>query len=181
MPRTRIHVALLRGINVGKSGRIKMADLTRELALDGVQVVATVVQSGNLVIADWKSDSAQLARTIEATLSRRASITTRCLVRSSDELDRILSANPLSEVASDPSRYLVHLCEPALTSRQWKVVVGEINAPEHVAFAAGSVYQWCPDGVSNAQLVSPLLERSSAVAVTARNWRTLESLAAACP
>jgi len=177
---SKVHVALLRGINVGKSGRVKMVDLTRELGLAGIEVTATIVQSGNLVVTGWTATSDELARAIERAMASRLSLNTRCLIRTSTELGAVLRANPFAAALEEPSRYLVHLCDPPLTANRAKEFISDAADPANVAFAAGSLYQWCPDGISNSQPLSPLLEKRTGAAVTARNWRTLEALMAAC-
>ena len=49
-PRDGVAVALLRGINVGRHRRIKMADLREALTAAGFERVRTLLQSGNVVL-----------------------------------------------------------------------------------------------------------------------------------
>ena len=47
----RVHVAMLRGINIGPNRRVPMADLRTLLTEAGYEDVRTYVQSGNIVLA----------------------------------------------------------------------------------------------------------------------------------
>ena len=59
-------IALLRGINVGRARRLAMADL-RRIVLDlGASEVATVLNSGNVVMTAPRSRVATLASAMSA-------------------------------------------------------------------------------------------------------------------
>jgi uncharacterized protein (DUF1697 family) len=177
---TATHVALLRGVNVGKSGRVSMAALTDALRLDGIAVASTVIQSGNLVVRGFQGESPELAQRIESSIERRLHLTARCLVRTDAQLRRLIDADPLGRSGDDLSRYLAHLCDPPLSAAAWRDISREVLDPANSAHRLGSVVQWCPRGVSNEQALSSLIERRSSSAVTARNWRTLRALLERC-
>lgn len=62
---TRRYVALLRGINVGGHGIIKMADLKKLFESFGLTDVVTYIQSGNVLFRTEESDPARLALQLE--------------------------------------------------------------------------------------------------------------------
>lgn len=51
------HVALLRGINVGRHNRVAMADLRHVVSSLGHTEVATYIQSGNVVFTPASKDA----------------------------------------------------------------------------------------------------------------------------
>jgi uncharacterized protein (DUF1697 family) len=65
------YLALLRGINVGGKNMIKMADLKACLEQAGFKKVRTYIQSGNVLFESAKSDTAQLARSLEQTIEKQ--------------------------------------------------------------------------------------------------------------
>jgi uncharacterized protein (DUF1697 family) len=130
---------MLRGINVGRSGRVTMADLRRELIAANIDVVATVVQSGNLVVRHWTNSATNLARSIEQAMSQRLDITSRAIALNPNQLGLVIQANPFADVATDPSRYLVHLCEPRLTAPQYRKLEEKLIKAEYVALKRGFV------------------------------------------
>ncbi|MDG0793718.1 DUF1697 domain-containing protein [Cohnella ginsengisoli] len=62
-----VHIALLRGINVGGNNKIKMAELKAACERLGLEAVRTYIQSGNIVFRSDRSEEA-LREMIEATL-----------------------------------------------------------------------------------------------------------------
>jgi uncharacterized protein (DUF1697 family) len=95
------YVALLRGINVGSANQVAMSDLVR--AFERYTDVATHLRSGNVVFrAPSFSASARIA--LEDDIARATGVQARVLVLSAPSFTAIAAANPLTEVATDPSR-----------------------------------------------------------------------------
>src|SRR5881628_2807318 len=100
------HVALIRGINVGRAKRVAMADL-RALVEDlGYGDVRTLLNSGNVVFTAPRAGRGAADR-IEKALAARLGVPARVTVLTAAELAAAISENPLREVAKDPSRLLV--------------------------------------------------------------------------
>jgi uncharacterized protein (DUF1697 family) len=108
------HVALMRGINVGRAKRIAMANL-RALVEDlGYNDVRTLLNSGNVVFAAPDLARADAAARIEAALTARLGVSARVTLLAAAELAAAVRDNPLLDVAGDPSRLLVaFLTDPA--------------------------------------------------------------------
>ena len=69
-----VFVALLRGINVGRNRRIRMADLREALTAAGFGRVRTLLQSGNVVL-DSDRPAGELASSVERALGERPGTT----------------------------------------------------------------------------------------------------------
>lgn len=172
---TRSHVALLRGINVGRAKRVAMADLRRIFESLGHTDVRTLLNSGNVAFTVRKTHRGDVAAQIEEAITSACGFSARVTVITKSELATAIAENPLGEVARDPSRFLVSflrdpasrkLCLP-LARQQWK--------PDAFAIGQRTAYLWCSDGV----LASPLFkafERALGDAATARNWATVIKL-----
>src|SRR6187402_4004013 len=94
------YVALLRGINVGTAARLGMADLRAAFEAEGLENVRTLLQSGNVVFdAASPPTGTALTRAIEA----RTGLAPRVQLLTADEFRAIAAANPLREVATNPS------------------------------------------------------------------------------
>jgi uncharacterized protein (DUF1697 family) len=169
------HVALLRGINVGRAKRLAMADLRDLVAGLGYSDVRTLLNSGNLVFSVARAVRGDHAARIEQAIATRLRVSTRVIVLTAAELGAVVETNPLAPVADDPSRLLVHvLATPAdrarlvpLTRQDW--------APEALALGARVAYLWCPRSI----LKSPLtvaVNRAVGDAATSRNWATMSKL-----
>lgn len=89
------YLALLRGINVGTSGRIRMDALKHLLEDAGFSDVVTYIQSGNVLVqSDLAEDAAR--DIIERALKDGASITTTAVLRSCDALAQLIRNCPFS-------------------------------------------------------------------------------------
>lgn len=166
---------LLRAVNVGKLNRIAMTDL-RELLTDiGCSAVRTHLNSGNAVVLAPGADPRWFAGAVEDAITRRLRMDVRCVVRTAEHMRAAVAGNPHSgagsrllalflSAAPDPARLATH--DPTALD------------PLRVRLGDQVIYQWCPDGVRAAPAVGAFVERHLGVAVTARNWNTVTSLAA---
>jgi uncharacterized protein (DUF1697 family) len=170
-----VHIALLRGINLGPSRRVAMADLRTLLTDAGHGDVRTHLQSGNVVLrSDAEPDA--LARTLEQQLADGLGMAIPVVVRSRVQLAAVLKRNPLGAVATDPKRYLVSF----LSGKPDPAFVREIAAmelePERFAAHGRELYTWHPDGIQRSPLARLAGDGRLGVTATARNWNTVTKL-----
>ena len=169
------YVVLLRGINIGPRNRIAMPALREALGAAGFEDVETYVQSGNVVLTSGaKAD--RVRHTVEQLIVDRFGLEIAVLVRTRADIARIVKANPLGKVATNPKRYQVTFLEsklPAATVKQLE----ELAAHGEQVVARGSeVYAWTPDGIARSKLWAKLGGTSLGVTATSRNWTTVEAL-----
>lgn len=88
------YVALLRGVNVGGSGKIDMKELKAVVEAAGMGSVRTYINSGNVVFTTAVTDRARLAVTLEAALEERFGFAPRVLVRTVEEIRSMVEALP---------------------------------------------------------------------------------------
>jgi len=168
-------IALLRGINVGKTKRLAMADLRALLEELGFTDVRTYVQSGNVVFAGPKAGA---AKKIEAGIAERFGFDVPVIVRTEAELAAVVEANPLKAVADDDAKHLVSFLSKKVPAATLDDVDREAFAPEEFVLAGTELYLWCPGGVHKSKLAKKLSDRKLGAIATARNWRTVEKLLA---
>jgi uncharacterized protein (DUF1697 family) len=168
------HIALLRGINVGRAKRVPMADLRTLMEGLGFVAVRTLLNSGNVVFGVPTTFAGDIATSIERGLTRELGVSARVIVLKDAELIAIVSENPLREIATDPSRLLVSIGDPAdraglaeLSRRDW--------TPEAMALGARASYLWCPGGIVRSPLALAV-GRVTGDRATARNWATIMKL-----
>ena len=99
MTRREWHVALLRGINVGRAKRVAMADLRGIVESLGHRDVATYVQSGNVVLtaADDHAEPAALASALERAIAAGSDVRPDVVVLTRDALARVVANNPYAD------------------------------------------------------------------------------------
>ena len=169
------HVALIRGINVGRAKRVAMADLRALVERLGYSEVRTLLNSGNVVFTTRGAVSGNAGARIEEGLASKLGVSARVIVLSARELATVVTDNPLLDVADDPSRLLVAvLADPA--HRSWlKPLVQQDWAPEALAVGARVAYLWCPNGMMASRLAEAV-GRVLRDGVTTRNWATMTKL-----
>ena len=165
---------------MGRSGRVAMIDLRRALEKADVDVAATILQSGNLLVANWTESTEILASKVSSVLMEEFSIRSPSVVRTPQELSKVIESNPLASIVTNDGLMNVHFVEPRLTAAKWLSTGFAALDPLNLAVAAGSLYQWCPNGLSNSPAVSVRLERTLGSAVTVRNIRTVRRILEAC-
>ncbi|HEX6969387.1 MAG TPA: DUF1697 domain-containing protein [Micromonosporaceae bacterium] len=169
-------LALLRGINVGTSNRIGMADLRALLGRLGYTDVRTHLQSGNAVFTCSATDSDEIAGQIEAAIADELGLKIRCLVRDRDDLRRVVEANPLADIATDPARLLVTFLSATPDAERLAAIDVAGDCRERFVAHGRELYVWLPDGVRNAKLSYAFFEKKLGVTATARNWNTVTKL-----
>lgn len=172
------YVVLPRGINVGRGNRVPMAQLRTMLEDEGYADVTTVLQSGNIIVTTRSKSPHDVAGAIERLLSEEFDVNVRCMARTADQVRAVLEHNPLGEVATNPSRYLVNFLSEDPRPDLVAEILGEDHSPEAIAIEGEEAYIWSPDGVARMTLSYRYLEKRLGVVATARNWNTVEKIAA---
>lgn len=172
-----VHVALVRGINVGKNNRLPMATLRGVIGDLGYTDVRTHLNSGNAVFTvPGRQQPVTVAKKLEGALLDETGLKLRVVVRSRKELADVIVKNPFSTEATDPARFLVaFLAEPVRAGRL-RDVDADALAPELFHLARRELYLWLPGGLQNSPMMKLLSDQKLGVATTARNWNTVTKL-----
>jgi uncharacterized protein (DUF1697 family) len=172
-----VHVALVRGINVGKNNRLPMATLREVIGDLGYTDVRTHLNSGNAVFTVSGSQTpATVARKLEGTLLDETGLKLRVVVRSAKELADVVARNPFAAEATDPARFLVAFLAEPVPAGRLRDVDADALAPERFNLARRELYLWLPGGLQNSPMMKVLTDQKLGVATTARNWNTVTKL-----
>jgi uncharacterized protein (DUF1697 family) len=174
-----MHVALLRGINVGGKNLIAMADLRACFEEQGYRRVRTYIQSGNVLFESDDTDRAALTASIGSMLGSAFETPLVVTVRSQVDLRRILEEAP-ARFGSQPDTYLsdVVFLMPPLTPAE---VLHEVTLREGVdASYAGTdvVYFQRLKARASQSRLSRIASLPMYQHMTIRNWRTTTRLLA---
>lgn len=161
------HVAFLRAVNVGGTGKLPMADL-KSMCLDcGFSAPETYIASGNVVF-DSLSDETEVKAALEDRLEAYAGKPVAVMVRTAAELKAIIDANPFPGV--EGNRLVVMFLDgapPAGAADQARHVADEKIKP-----GKREIYVHYPSGQGRSKLVIP-----AAKGATARNMNTVLKMA----
>lgn len=163
------HVALWRGINVGKAKRLAMADLKALLAELGATNVATLLNSGNAVFDTKKKLTADRIR---AAVLDKLGVDAAVILKTADEWAAIAAEQPIAE-ADDPNRLLVTITADAATLQAAAGIATQ--GDERFVVTAHAAYLWCAHGILESKAGAALLKKLGEAGTT-RNWATVEKL-----
>jgi uncharacterized protein (DUF1697 family) len=177
---TPVHyLALLRGINVGGSNIIKMADLKACFQNMGCTDVTTYIQSGNVIFRSEEQDTARLVRTIERELSTRFAYSSRVVVLTREQLAYIVEHAPDGFGAEpDIYRYDVIFLKEPLTAAE---ALGSVNPKPGVDTAhegQGALYFSRLISKATQSRLSRIIGLPIYQNMTIRNWNTTTKLLA---
>jgi uncharacterized protein (DUF1697 family) len=173
------HIALLRGINVGKAKRVAMADLRDIVAGLGYGDVKTLLNSGNVVFSAPGVKAPEAAQRIEKRLAAKLRIESRVTVLTAKEMRAVIDDNPFADVVTEPSRFLVAVPSTKSDLEKLRPHVARDWSPEYFALGSRVAYMWCPGGVLESG-VNDVVGRALRDAVTVRNWATMSKIYAVC-
>ena len=175
------YVALLRGINVGGNKMVAMAELRAVLTKAGFSNVQTLLQSGNVILDAAASSPAKLESQLEAEIEKRFSLDVEVHVRSGAELAAVIKANPFAaEAKRDPSHLLVTFYKTPLDKALVKAAQAAIEGPERLHADGRHLYMVFPEGIGRSK-ATVVVGKKLGPAGTARNWNTVQKLAALAP
>jgi uncharacterized protein (DUF1697 family) len=173
--RLRTYVALLRGVNVGKT-TLAMADLRALVDGLGYEDVTTYVQSGNVVFRS-SATAAEVTEAVERRLRSDHDLSVKVLVRTSGQLAKVVDGNPFLADGRDPAKLHVTFLTETPDRARVRELDPTFGEPDEFRIVREVVYLHCPNGYGRTKLNNAFLERKLGVAATTRNWKTVTKLA----
>jgi len=170
-------ITMLRGINMTGHNTIKMAELTNLFRQIGFTDAETYIQSGNIVFTCHNNNIDDVSSEIRKAILSEFNLNIAVITRTSDEMKKIISANPFLKVSGfDPSKMAVLFLELKPSDAQVLKVTGIDYPPDKFHINDSEIYLYCPNGFGKTKLYTNFFETKMKVTGTARNWRTVNKL-----
>ncbi|MBV6433495.1 MAG: hypothetical protein IANPNBLG_03673 [Bryobacteraceae bacterium] len=169
-------ISLLRGVNVGGHGVLRMDALRSLYESLHLREPRTYLQSGNVVFLAGDPPD-ELASRIEAGIEREFGLRPAVILRSSNEMSGIVARNPfIGREGVEPAKLLVTFLArtPARTDRQRVLAMNP--GPEEMSIEGREIYTYFPNGISKARLSMAAVEKGLRVPGTGRNWNSVTKL-----
>jgi uncharacterized protein (DUF1697 family) len=167
-------IALLRGINLASRNRVSMPDLRKALGEAGYEDVATLVQSGNIVLTSPKKPET-LEREITELVEAEFGVDAATVVRTRDELAGVIERNPIPDGPSIPKLFQVTFFPGEPDAARVAQLVEQDFGEEQVVVIGREAYAWHPGGIHKSKLARELGKALRGDG-TARNWNTVTKL-----
>lgn len=169
------YLVLLRGINVGGKNALPMRSLVEIVARTGATQIRTYIQSGNVLLTTAHPES--LAEQITAGIAADFNLKVPVVVRSREQLEAALAANPFLNAGEDPALLHGMFLRDRPTAAQLASLDPQRSLPDRFAVVGDMVYLHLPNGVARTKLTNAYFDQRLATIGTQRNWKTIESLA----
>jgi uncharacterized protein (DUF1697 family) len=167
-----MHVALLRGINVGGGRKVPMAELRHVAEGLGLKQVRTFIASGNLLF-ESEALLADLETKLEAAVERHFGFPVDIMVRTAEAWSAAIAANPFGQEAEATPKFLYLFSGKQANADEALAWLSARAAPEEkIAGSGASIYIYFGAGAGRSKLGAgpkPGLW-------TGRNWRTVLTL-----
>ena len=175
------YIVLLRGINVGTNGRIRMEALRKLLEDAGFSRVSTYIQSGNVLLDSALSEQ-DAAEAIERVLKDGANISTVAVLRSVAEFTAIIEQCPFSaeeiaqaQAANQEGESFHVFLLPKAPSEDARRKLADLPAQDDIYVLSGrTIYLLLRQSIRTSKLTQKLQRLFPDL--TARNWNTMVQL-----
>ncbi|MFB7463237.1 DUF1697 domain-containing protein [Streptomyces sp. NPDC056224] len=172
------YAALLRGINVGGSKKVPMAELRSVLEGLGHGDVQTYLQSGNAVFTSTEKDPTVLARELEAAIEDHFGFPVPCLVTDGAYLRAVAGACPFPAAELEGKQLHATFLSEQPGAERFAAIDREAYLPEEYRLGDRVIYLYTPNGLGRSDLAPVLLRPSvlKGIDATSRNWNTVVKL-----
>jgi uncharacterized protein (DUF1697 family) len=168
-------VALYRGINVGGNNLVSMEVLRGMHEGLGHTGVASYIQSGN-VIFSAKGTAEKVAGKIAAAFKEEFGFAPKVMVVGAERWGAIVRDNPFAKFsAKEPKTVHACICEGEPSDAGLGALLTKTGGKEKFVIKDGVIYVHAPDGFGTSRFAAGM-EKACGVPITARNWRTMETL-----
>lgn len=173
----QIYCAFFRGINIGPHKKVPMARVKELFAEFGATDISTLLNSGNVVFTKNARNEHDLEHLIEHMMEREFGFLVPTIVRSRDEVQKMINAKPFAgiEVTKDIRLYATLLQKEtpppiALPYTSDDTSYRILAADNAVVYSVLDVSKTGTTEVMN------VLEKEWGKEVTTRNWNTVEKV-----
>jgi uncharacterized protein (DUF1697 family) len=170
-----VFIALYRGINVGGNNSVKMEALRAMHDRLGHKDVKSYIQSGNIVLrASGTPES--IARNAAAEFVKEFGFAAKIVVVDAKRWGTMVQANPFAKMAAENHKAVhVGICQGAPSASGLQALFAKTGGTEKFEIGKGVVYLHLPNGVGTSKFAAGV-EKACGVAITVRNWRTVEAI-----
>ena len=171
------YAAFLRGINVGGKNKIKMETLREVCNSLQFTNVKTYINSGNVIFETAKIDDVKLAAKIEAAIEKEFALKIKVIVRTIDEIEKIIAANPFDGQFENDKDLHVFFLDEEMPEDKRELLLSNNNENEMYFVRNREIFCLLKVSVLDSLMGKDYIGKKLKVSATARNWRTVMKIA----
>ncbi len=168
-------IALFRGVNVGGANIMKMSQLKDSLESVGCQNTRTYIQSGNIVFDSTLKSKTSLHKRVLDGVERDFGFRPKLFLLTALELSNAKNDNPFPDATAVPKSLHFFFLDAKSPNQDTLSLKKLASVTEEFKLTDQIFYLHAPDGIGRSKLAANV-ERQLGVAVTARNYATVEKL-----
>jgi uncharacterized protein (DUF1697 family) len=172
-----MHIALLRGINVGGKNMLPMKDLAALFVAAGCGDVKTYIQSGNVVCQVLPAVVRNIRPAIEDAILKRFGYRIPIVMRTGQEFRDVVTGNPFLKAGVVADVLHVGFLADMPSPERIAALDPHRSAPDEFVVRGREVYFRFPNGVARTKFTNQYFDSKLATTITIRNWRTVMALA----
>ncbi|MEV6168823.1 DUF1697 domain-containing protein [Streptomyces sp. NPDC051954] len=172
------YAALLRGINVGGSRKVPMAELRTLMEGLGHDAVRTYLQSGQAVFSSGHGDTESLAAELTRAIEKHFGFGVDVIVRDHAYLKTIADACPFPAADLEAKQLHVTYFSAPIDAERFAEIDRTAYLPEEFRLGDRALYLYAPNGLGRSKLAEHLSKPrlNKGVIATSRNWNTVVKL-----
>jgi uncharacterized protein (DUF1697 family) len=135
------------------------------------------VQSGNVIFRTKEKNTPQLAQKIQAAIAKKFRCSPDVILRTADEIRKVIAANPLAERAKEePGKVLVTFLAAEPPKEAAANLANLKGFPEELHLKGRELYIYFPNGAGKSKLPWSSVDKLVKVTGTARNWNSVQAI-----
>ncbi|MCT7352141.1 DUF1697 domain-containing protein [Streptomyces sp. 15-116A] len=172
------YAALLRGINVGGSRKVPMADLRTLMTGLGYDGVRTYLQSGQAVFTSAHGDEESLAAELASAIEKHFGFTVDVIVRDHAYLKAVADNCPYPAQELEAKQLHVTYFSAPVDAGRFAEIDQAAFLPEEFRLGDRVLYLYAPNGLGRSKLAEMLSRPrfNKGLMATTRNWNTVIKL-----
>jgi uncharacterized protein (DUF1697 family) len=173
-----VHIALLRGINVGGKNLLSMERLADLFAAIGCRHVRTYIQSGNVIFEASPALARRVPRAVSDAIAAATQLEVPVLVRTAAELKAVVRGHPFWKPNLDAKTLHVAFLADAPPAERVAALDHRRSPPDDFVVRGREIYLRFPNGVARSRLTNAYFDGKLATVSTLRGLGTVEKLVA---
>jgi uncharacterized protein (DUF1697 family) len=169
-----LHLALLRGINVGGNCSLPMKELAAIFAAAGASSVRTYIQSGNVIFE--AGDPTLVTAQVTGEIARVYGYPGRIVLRSAEELRRAYAGNPFARAGASIDTLNIYFLADQPAPEAVKALNPDRSPGDSFAVQGREIYLHLSNGMARTKLTNVYFDTQLKTVSTARNWKTVGKL-----
>ena len=168
---------MLRAVNVGGHGKIKMDALRALYSPLKFESPQSYLQSGNVIFKTSERNLDAVAKRLHSAIEKKFSCSTDVILRTTDDFRTIIKRNPFAKRADvEPGKLVVIFLAADPGNEARKAVLDQKFSPEELHATGRELYIYFPNGQGKSKLPFPRIYKLLQTPGTGRNWNSVTNM-----